>query len=208
MASEGPDSSPSIAARLFDLPEYDWAFARFVKKAIDELMIRKSPLLSRIKAVPSSSIPISRNTMPSGEVVENRPIIMALPFPVDFGDAVAGVLATITANIDIAAEEGLKTLMPQIYDYMGRLCRAAGTATDAKGEKLSHELILRSFENVELNFDENGQPEMPTLFTSPAVMDAIKALPPPTEEETRAWNAMIDRKRKEFNDRRRRRQLS
>jgi len=36
------------APALFDLPEYDWAFAKFVKHAIDELMIRKSPLLSRI----------------------------------------------------------------------------------------------------------------------------------------------------------------
>jgi len=103
-----------MVSRLFDLSEYDLAFARFVAKAMDELMIRKSPLLSRIKTVPSSSIPISRNTMPSGEVVENSPIIMALPFPVDFGDAVAGALTTITANIDIAAEEGLNTLMPQI----------------------------------------------------------------------------------------------
>src|SRR5256885_2293206 len=42
---------------LFDLPEYDWAFAKFVKHAVDELMIRKSPLLSRIKAVPSRTIP-------------------------------------------------------------------------------------------------------------------------------------------------------
>jgi len=91
---------------------------------------------------------------------------------------------------------------------MGRLCKAAGTATDANGEKLSHELIRKSLENVELDFDENGRPDMPTGFISPAMMDALKALPPPTEEETRAWNAMIDRKRKEFNDRRRRRQLS
>jgi hypothetical protein len=208
MAGERPDSSPSTPARLFDLSEYDTAFARFIRKAIDELMIRKSPLLSRIKTVPSSSIPISRNTMPSGEVVENPPVKMALPFPVDFASAVAGELATITANIDTAAEEGLNTLMPQFYDYVGRLCKAAGTATDANGEKLSHGLILRSLENVEVDFDENGQPDMPTLVMSPAMMDAIKALPPPTAEETTAWNAMIDRKRREFNARRRHRQLS
>jgi hypothetical protein len=208
MASESPSSDQSVAARLFELPEYELAFVRFISKAMDELMIRKSPLLSRIKTVPASSIPISRNTMPSGEVVENNPIRMELPFPVDFADAVAGKLSAITASIDAAAEAGLNTVMPKFYDYMGRLCTAAGTATDANGEKLSHKLILKSLENVNLDFDENGQPEMPMLVTSPAMLEAIKALPPPTEEETRAWNAMIERKREEFNARRRHRQLS
>jgi hypothetical protein len=196
------------APRLFDLSEYDSAFGRFVYQAINELMIRKNPVLSRIKAVPSSNIPVSRNTMPSGEVVENKPIEMVMPFPVDFNDAVRGDLSTITASIDAAAEAGLGTLMPQFYGYFGRLCEAAGTATHANGEKLSHSLMLKSFENVDIEFDEKGQPEMPTLVTSPAAFDAIRALPPPTQEEKDAWDAMIERKRKEFNDRRRHRQLS
>ena len=170
MASEDPNSSQSVVARLFDLSEYDWAFARFAKMAIDELMIRKSPVLSRIKAVPSSSIPTSRNTMPSGEVIENSPIMMALPFRVDFGDAVAGTLATITSNIDIAAEEGLNAIAPQLSEYMGRLCQAAGTATDAKGATLSHELILRALENVELDFDEDGEPDFTSTILATADM--------------------------------------
>lgn len=118
VAGQVPNSSEPLVPRLFDLPEYGWAFVRFVSKAIDELMIRKSPVLSRIKAVPSSSIPTSRNTMPSGEIVENKPIVMALPFSIDFGDAVAGALATITASIDLAAEEGLDALAPQFSESL------------------------------------------------------------------------------------------
>ena len=198
---------PTITPRLFGLPEYDSAFGGFVYQAVNELMIRKSPLLSRVKIVPSSSIPVSRNTMPSGEVVENQPIEMGMPFSVNVNDAVRGDLSAITASIDAAAEAWLRTVMTQFYDYYGRLCEAAGTATHVNGEELSYSLILKSFEKADIEFDEEGQPKMPTLITSPATFDAIRTLPPPTQAEKDAWDAMIERKRNEFNDRRRHRQL-
>lgn len=214
-SESGPDSCPRVETRLFDLSEYEFAFARFVKTAIDELMIRKSPVLSRIKPVPSTNIPISRNTMPSGEVIENKPIVMALPFPVDFNDAVAGTLATITLNIESAAEDGLNALAPRISEYMGRLCEAAGTATDAGGSTLSHDLILKTLENVDLDFNDQGEPDFTSTILTTGdlrnavdVLEVFKQLPPRTVEEEKAWVALIDRKKKEFNDRRRHRRLS
>jgi hypothetical protein len=198
---------------LFGLPEYDWAFAKFVKHAVDELMIRKSPLLSRIKAVPSSTIPTSRNTMPSGEVVENAPIEMQLPFPVEFADAIAGRLEPVAVSIDQAAEEGVKTVTARLLDFSGRLSEAAGTATHADGEPFSHKLIVKSLRHVDLDFHDDGQLDMSSMIVHWGGQviefdDLIRSLPPRTQEEIQAWNELVDRKRKEFNDRRRHRKLS
>jgi hypothetical protein len=198
---------------LFDLPEYDWAFAKFMKRAVNELMIRKSPLLSRIKAVPSSTIPTSRNTMPSGEVVENAPIEMKLPFSVEFADAIAGKLEPVAVSIDRAAEEGVKTVTARLLDFSGRLCEAAGTATNADGEPFSHKLIVKSLQNVALDFDDDGQLDMSSMIVHWGGQviefdDLIQSLPPRTQEEIQAWNELVDRKRREFNDRRRHRKLS
>lgn len=213
MATDAATSRVRSTPLLFDLPEYDWAFAKFVKRAIDELMIRKSPLLSRIKAVPSTTIPTSRNTMPSGEVVENAPIEMQLPFPVEFADVIAGRLEVVAANIDQAAEEGLKIVTPRLLDFSGRLSEAAGTATDANGEPFGHKLIVKSLQNVDLDFDDEGHLDMSSMiiYLDGQVTefdDLIRSLPPRTEEEKRAWDELVDRKRKEFNDRRRHRKLS
>jgi hypothetical protein len=198
---------------LFDLPEYDWAFAKFVKHAVDELMTRKSPLLSRIKAVRSSTIPTSRNTMPSGEVVENAPIAMQLPFSMEFADAIVGRLEPLVVSIDQAAEQGVTTVTARLLDFSGRLSEAAGTATDAGGETFSHKLIVKSLQNMDLDFDGDGQLDMSSMILHSAGQviefdELIRSLPPRTEEETLAWNELVDRKRKEFNDRRHRRQLS
>jgi hypothetical protein len=141
---------------------------------------------------------------------------MALPFAVDFKNAVEGNLGPIIEGIDAAAAEGLKTLMPQVSDYLGRLCEAAGTSTVMTEEGgLSHQYILRGLENVELDFDVQGEPDLSSMCLGFrnleivwSVLEIINALPPRTKEEAAAWNSMIERKRKEFNDRRRRRQLS
>ncbi len=198
---------------LFDLPEYDWAFFKFVNHSIHELMIRKSPLLSRIKAVPSATIPTSRNTMPSGAVVENAPIEMQLPFSMEFGDAIAGRLEPLAASIDQAAEEGVKIVTARLLDFSGRLSEGVGTATDAGGEPLSHKLIVKSLQNVHLDFDDDGQLDMSSMIIHWGGQviefdDFIRSLPPRTPEEVQAWNELVDRKRREFSDRRRHRKLS
>jgi hypothetical protein len=193
---------------LFEVFEYDLAFAEFVHTTIHELMTRKDPLLSRIKAVPVTQLPTVRNTMESGEVVETEPIKMAMPFSVDLTDAIKGNFENLAATLDNAAEEGLKTLMPRFFEDVGRLSQAAGTATDAGGQPISRELIRKGLENVEIDFDEDGNPIMPTMWVNPEMAEQIRRLPPETEAETRAFQELIERKRREFNDRRRHRKLS
>jgi hypothetical protein len=193
---------------LFELPEYDASFAKFVAKTTNELMRRKDPVFGSIKVVETPQIPTVRNTMPTGQVVENSPVAVPMPFLVVFEDAIAGNQASLAASIEKGAEEALKIVMPQIFAYSGRLCQAVGTATDAAGQKLSHKLIRESFEKMEINFDDTGQPIMPTMVVSPDMFKQIQELPAATAEETRAWDEMIERKKREFNDRRRYRKLS
>lgn len=193
---------------LFELPEYDRAFGRFVYVATDELMTAKSPILSQIQRVPASSIPATRNTMPDGTVVENEPMAVMMPFAVDFKDAVAGNLGAFTDMIDAAAESSLAELMPQFYGHIGRICEGAGTAIDARGEPFSHEFYLKMLQAIDIDFDENGKPELPTAVVSPAMAEAIQKLPPPTAEQQKRQDEIIESKRQEFNARQRHRQLS
>lgn len=193
---------------LFELPEYSASFARFVTRAIHELMRRKDPVFGSIRVIEIPQVPTVRNTMPSGQVIENNPLEVPMPFAVVFRDAIAGNLASLVTSIEMGAEESLKIVMPQIFAYSGRLCDAAGTATNAGGQKLSHKLIRESFEKMQINFDAAGQPIMPTMVMHPDMLKQLHELPPATYEEIRAWNEMIERKRREFNDRRRYRKLS
>ena len=120
--------------QLFDLPEYDDAFHCFVHRAVHELMHRKDPVLSRIRADFSDDINTSQNTMPSGEIVENRPFKFRMPFAIEFDKMTIGRSSKLIEATNNAAEEGLKAAMPQFFDQLGRISAVAGTSTDAKGE--------------------------------------------------------------------------
>ena len=133
---------------LFDLPEYDDSFDRFVHRAINELIHRKDPILREIPARFSDEINTTQNTMPSGEVVENKPFGFRMPFGVEFDEVIEGQSAKLLKAINDAAEEGLKVLMPQFFDQLTRVSTAAGTAVDAQGVPLSWALILQSWEKI------------------------------------------------------------
>jgi hypothetical protein len=206
---------PFDPTRPFALREYEWAFGGFVKTAVDNLMVAKSDLLSRLKPMPASEIHTSRNTTDAGEIVENKPVRMALPIPMDFKDVVAGNLAPITESINSAAEEGVATVEPQFFEYMSRVTEAFATRVDMNGAPFDHGAIRKMVENSQFDFNDDGSPDLeswvfrtynPTRLIT--LDEMMQMLPTRTAEETRQWNEMIERKRIEFNAKRRHRTLS
>jgi hypothetical protein len=197
-----------MSVLLFVLPEYDFAFRKFFHTTVHELMSAKDQVFGSIKKSRGMGTHIIQNTMPSGYVLQGKPIEMLLKFVIDHNDVLSCNVTGIAAILDKTADDALKQVMPQMFERFGEVCDAAGTATNANGQPLSHELILKSFENVEIEFDEHDNPVLPTLVVSPDMSEALQKLKPMTEEQQRAWDEMIEKKRREFNDRRRHRQLS
>jgi hypothetical protein len=53
--------------------------------------------------------------------------------------------------------------------------RAAGTATDTKGEAITAELILESWEKLDIEFMSNGVPRWPQMVFHPSKQDRVDA---------------------------------
>ena len=206
---------PSDRIDPFKLPEYEWAFLRFVHTAVNRLIRAKNPVLSKINTEPSSEIHISRNTTDSGEVVENKPILTSLEITTDIKDVVAGRLVAVAETINQAAEDGVATIVPQVAAYMERVIGAFGTEVRLNGAPFDHAAVRKLVEANEIEFDANGDPDLePWIFTDLGLQrvttfeELIRQFPPRAPEEVQTWDDMIERKRREFNDKRRRRALS
>ncbi len=196
-----------MPAHLFSLAEYDTAALLFTGKTINELMRRRDPVLGQIRRYESDDIPNSQVTAPSGEVVGTSQILCQMEFSMTMSDAVAGDLESFTLSLDTAAESGLQSLMPQIFAAIGQVCEATGNVVDATGQPFSHDIFLRLLESLEVHFDEEGNHNL-TMVVHPDVMEKIKKLPPPTEEQDKAFEELMERKRWEFNESKRRRELA
>ncbi|GAG55340.1 unnamed protein product, partial [marine sediment metagenome] len=77
----------------------------------------------------------------------------------------------------------------------------------AKGQPLTVDLILDIMEKVEFGFDDEGNPQYPTLVLPPAAIERLKELKFTPEQEQRR-KQIIEEERARFNASKRTRRLS
>ncbi len=198
---------PDDKLSLFALPEYDVALKRFIHTSLHVLMREKDPVLKMIPTERRENVTTTQNTMASEQVVTGQPLLTDMRFEINNTDVLEGNVDGFLASIDAAAEDGLKKLMPQIFGRIGALAEAAGTASNAGGQPISHELVLAQYEKMEIDFDDRGNPILPTMVGSPEMVEVYKRLGEPSAEIEERFQKMIARKREEFNARRRSRKL-
>ena len=192
---------------LFDLPDYSSTTTEFMTKTINDLMRRKDGVLNQIRVHDVSDLPTSQVTTGSGEVVKSGSILCQMEFSIALSDSVAGNLPGFVASLDEAAESGLESLMPQIFNAFGRLCAATGNIIDASSEGFTHDTFLQMLESLDITFDEDGNDNLSWVM-DPTTFDKLSKLPQPTEEQNRKVEELLERKRREFYGRKRQRRLS
>ena len=194
--------------RPFALPEYTLALVKFVHNGVSRLMEAKDQVWAMIpRAEPTEAVPTTQNTMPSGEVVQNPPVMLEATVVLHYDDIRSSSADALAEQMDSAAGQNLSVVMPHLFDILRRTSDAAGTATDAGGKPFSFELFLASLEKIDISFDENGKPELPTLVVNPVLAKQIQAMPPTTAEQQKLVDELIERKRREHYARRRDRKL-
>ena len=194
--------------RLFFLPEYDQAQAQFMHEGVRALMEAKDPLFASIRKEEKSTLSTTQNTVASGEIVQAKPIEMESGFILTFDQVVSCDVGVLAEQMDVAAEANLKVVMSNMFEHIGRLSNAAGTSVDASGQEFSHDLYLTMLERIEMRFDENDEPVLPTMVVHPKTAEQIAKIGPRTSEQEQAFKGIIEHKRREFNARKRNRQLS
>ena len=118
----------------------------------------------------------------------------------------------------IALVEGLKKLAEElssqqskmVFERLNQITAKTGNIVDAGGQAISPDLILQMLEKIEIDFNEDGQPQLPTLVLSPEYYERLKEKMPEWEKDehyNRKFNELIQRKRQEWHDRESHRKL-
>jgi hypothetical protein len=188
------------------LPEYESAVRDLMWLLTHQMMAAQSPLLAQIRKEEVGHV--SSGQAPGAAATGSSwPIELELPWSIQV-DAMANADGEAwAAMIFEAADKGLSALMPQLFEGLDQACRKAGNVVDAQGRPLDHDMILDMLETIELAFDDAGRPQIPPMFTSPRTFEQLQRLPPPTAEQQARRNSIIEKKRAEFNARRRIRKL-
>ncbi|HUU91292.1 MAG TPA: hypothetical protein VM238_08790 [Phycisphaerae bacterium] len=100
-----------------------------------------------------------------------------------------------TTAEDMAGKQG-RFMIRRINETL----EEAGQVRHAKGQALTPGLILEMLDMVDIDFDERGQPKMPTLMCGEALFEAAKKLEPTIEYETKQ-RQIIESKRLAWRER-------
>lgn len=113
-------------------------------------------------------------------------------------------------KIPTLAEDMVVQRTKALFEKMEDVTNRTGNIVDGEGKALSPELLMKTLEKTEINFDEFGNLIMPTFFIPPKILkkmgenvDIWKETPESREKMTR----IIEKKRSEWIDRQNRRKL-
>lgn len=169
-------------------------------------MRSKSPLLQMIQIETVDELPINRVTVASDAVVETAPMQVESKFSINPQEILDGRFDMLYAAMEEAADSGLASLMPQFFKSISDVCDAAGQTINTDGE-LNHDSIMDALEAVEITFNDDESPRLPTLVMHPTTAEKLRSLPPPTKAQNERHEAIIEKKRRDWLARRRTRQL-
>jgi len=193
-------------AAVLTFPEYDRSWNVFVGSAVDALMKAKDPVLRQVRVSSTQRVgPVQYADF--DEPVTYQPIAIEAPITLETAAISNTDVEAIVVSVDELAEKCLEPLMKEFFRRVGELSEKAGTAINAGGKPASWDLVLDALERIEIDFDENGIPKMPTLCANPAMKAAFDRLPF-TKEHRDRLEAIIAKKREAFRARRRSRRIS
>jgi hypothetical protein len=107
------------------------------------------------------------------------------------------------------AEELKQQKSKLLFETLNSITDKSGQITQGKGE-LTPNVLLEALDKLEIDFDENGQFEAPSLVVSPEMYAKLQSKIPEWDKDVihrKKYDALIERKRKEWNDRESNRKL-
>jgi hypothetical protein len=197
--------SPSGGGLTFNVPEYVQAERHLLGKVMLGLT-GLDPLLGQMPWIQTEHAGPVRN-VPGPEPLDQEMLPVEATAAFSKEAVRDSRLDEFVAFVVELTEQSQKQMAIHTFQRMGELTEATGNTVDAGGKPLSYDVFLDLLERMQLEFDEKGDPILPTVWGHPATIERFKALQPTPEHSAREA-AILARKKAEFDAAKRTRRLS
>jgi hypothetical protein len=116
-------------------------------------------------------------------------------------------LSAFAESIYMFTKERIDETHRMLYQTLDKVTAMTGNVVNAEGKPLNADMILDMIEKVEMTFDENGEPIKKTFVAGTDLFKKLSNIKfTPAQEERH--KQIIERKKKEYNAKKRHRRLS
>lgn len=196
---------------LPDLRALKRKVAERLARGVREAALRHSPLLAQIQShhqvegdrfsYETHDGDIQRDTF---KAFRTPVTTRVLPSPIEQE-------SEIVQKLDEAAQDIAKQHMRLLFTTVTESSQRAGTAYDAGGRPFHMGMFLDALEGMQVDFDDDGRPKLPTIVMHP---DQLKIIGPKLAEWEKdpalhaRWEQVLAKKKDEWRDRESRRKLA
>lgn len=92
------------------------------------------------------------------------------------------------------------------FKRLDEVCDEAGQTVDGKGRPVSFDVMIELLDKMDIDFDDAGNPVLPTLISSRKVQESFEKLET-TDEQNKRFDKLIEEKRFAWRDRESNRRL-
>jgi hypothetical protein len=148
--------SPQPGTDVFALDEYAKATAQFFSDAV----------LAQIRVEHVEALPPSRNTLPSGEILEMPPAKAETTLLFSIPDGIDGIFDDVHVAVAQAAKDYAAQVVPHLLQQISNICDAVGNVVDGAGRSI-WDAQLEMIKTISIVFDADGDPSLPSLVLHP-----------------------------------------
>lgn len=198
-----------IIKMLPDFPIIKSRWSKIFLKFMKEQMHRSS-IMAEIKTDPHFEGNRMSTKHDEGDVDKSNYNLLSTELSVKTDDIIKFGFKAFIMGLNKAAEELKSQQSKMVFEKLSEVTTKTGNIVDAGGQPISHDLLLKTLETIQLDFDDNGKPSMPTMVVSPQQYEKIKEKIVEWENDPecqKQFEQTINQKRKEWHDRESNRKL-
>jgi hypothetical protein len=189
----------------FDTPAYQKAMAEFAQSVVNGLA-EIHPVVGQLRRHATAHAGPTRN-VPGPEPLDHP--MFRLEQRVTIPDNVIreSLLDDYGSSLVEIGAQFCDQMTERFVQRMSEVTDATGNSLDVEGRPLSHDLILDAIERVEIDFDDEGNPRMPSLMANPQTLAPLARIQP-TDEQIRRYEQIMTAKKAAHDAQKRHRRLS
>jgi len=189
------------------LPDYPMTKAKFTQaiksriRGIQDQLTRPFSEAQRVIIHEGERTTITRA---DGSVDDDPPVMIASELTLTRDEICSSDLAGFLRKVDEMAVDMSRQAFGFHLGKIDKAVKEVGNVVDVGGHPLTPENVLELWEKIEVEFDEQGRPDLPTLMAHPSMAEKIKRVlqefaTNPVYVKRHA--ELIERKREEWRDR-------
>lgn len=107
-------------------------------------------------------------------------------------------LEKVCTEIYTFAETYLNSIKKMMFSNLSQLTDFTGNVIDGKGKGLNQEMLLQMLEKVHIDFDQDGNPQLPSIVVHPDMAKYFEKLKSDEELYKPRFEEIINRKREAY----------